>query len=66
MRFSHIYTEGVLQKGYPNLKVNIQHFLSTKITKNIQIYCLNEFNFDNYQFAPLITIFGGIIELYLQ
>ena len=66
MRFLHIYTEGVLQKGYPDLKVNIQHFLSTKITKNIQIYCLIEFNFDKYEFVPLITIFGEIIELYLQ
>ena len=27
---------------------------------------LNECNFDNYQFFPLMTFLGKIIELYLQ
>ena len=30
-------TNGVLQKSISNLKVNIQHFLSTKIIQNIKI-----------------------------
>ena len=54
------------KKVYPSLKLNIQHFLSTKIIENIQIYHLNECNFDNYQFFQLMTFLGEIIELYLQ
>ena len=47
------------KKVCPTLKVSIQHFLSTKIIKN-------KCNFDNFQFFPLITFLGEIIELYLQ
>ena len=56
------------KKVYPTLKFNIQRFFSTKIIKNIQILHLNECNFDNYQFFPLMTFLGllNFIELYLQ
>ena len=48
------------------MKVSTQHFLSTKIIKNIQIQYLNKCNFDNYQFFPRMAFLGKIIELYLQ
>ena len=48
------------------MKVSTQHFLSTKIIKNIQIQHLNECNFENYQFFPRMAFLGEIIELYLQ
>ena len=52
------------KKVHPTLKVNIQHFHSTKIIKYIEILLLNECNFDNYPFFPLMIFFGDIIELY--
>ena len=54
------------KKVYPTLKVYIQHFLSTKIIKYIKISHLNEFNFDSYQFFPLMTFLGEIVEVCLQ
>ena len=60
------HVQGVLNKVYPTLKVNIQNFLMTKVVKHIQILKLNECDFDNYPFFPLITFLGEIIKLYLQ
>ena len=57
--------KGVLQI-YPTLKIKMQYFLSTKIIKYIRILLLNEYNFDNYLFLPLMTFLVEIIELYLQ
>ena len=54
------------EKLYPTLKVNIQHFLSTKTIKKIRVSHLNECNFDNYQFFSLVTFLVQTIELYLQ
>ena len=46
--------------------VNIQHFLSTKIIKYIQVRHLNQCNLDNYQFFQLTAFLGEIIEFYFQ
>ena len=54
------------KKVYPTLKANIQHFVSTKIIKYIQIYLIDECIFDNYPFFLLIIFWGEIIKLYLQ
>ena len=49
------------KKVYPTLKVNIQHFLSTKLIKNKQIYHLNECNFDNLHVQKTIKIIKNLI-----
>ena len=60
--------QGAPQKKYIQLKKSIsnnKYLLSTHSTNIIiYIYKYNSWNFDNYQFFPLMTFLGKIIELY--
>ena len=56
------YSGRPAKKVYPTLKDNIQHFLSIKTFKNIQISHLNECNIHSYQFFSLMTFLRKTIE----
>ena len=65
LRTSQNFLDDVLPKGTTDFECQYPTFLLTKIIENIQIQHLNQCKFDNYQFFPLMTFLGKIIELYL-